>query len=206
MRATKNAGSRDSNPGLADTMKLVIAVVFVAVFALLNLTEPKPHQATLKVTETASAQAPAKPTAENPPVETPAPAEPVAAPVTEPEPVAATPSKADPVPYGVHDIGGYGDCAAEIAKYDWGQSTALAVMAAESQHRPGVINNTPSTGDYSIGCFQVNIAGANARTRPPQEQLIDAAINVRWAYNNYKANGSSFIGQWGVCRSKVQCY
>ena len=206
MRATQNARGSDSNNDLAATMKLVIAVVFVAVFALLNITEPKPHQASLNLSETASAQAPAKPTAETPPVETPAPAAPVAAPAPEPEPIAAAPSKADPVPYGVHDIGGKGNCAAEIAKYDWGQSVALAVMVAESQHRPGVINNTPSTGDYSIGCFQVNIAGANARTRPPQEQLIDAAVNVRWAYNNYKANGSSFIGQWGVCRSKVQCY
>lgn len=110
------------------------------------------------------------------------------------------------VPYGVHDIGGYGSCAAEIAKYDWGQATALAVARAESQHRPGVINNNPGTGDYSVGCFQVNIYGANARNRPSQAQLIDAAVNVRWAYNNYVANGHSFIGQWGVCRSKVSCY
>lgn len=206
MRATKNAGSRDSKPGLADTMKLVIAVVFVAVFALLNATEPKPHQANLTISETASAQAPAKTTAETPPVETPAPAAPVAAPAPEPEPVVAAPSKADLVPLGVHDIGGYGDCAAEIAKYDWGQSVALAVSEAESHFRPGVINNNPGTGDYSVGCFQVNIAGGNARTRPPQEQLIDAAVNVRWAYNNYKANGSSFKGQWGVCLRNVQCY
>lgn len=210
MRATKNAGSRDSKPGLADTMKLVIAVVFVAIFALLNITEPKPHQATLTVTETASALAPQtkqeQPKQDEPAVTTPAPETPAPAAVEPAPAVAAAPSKADPVPYGVHDIGGYGDCAAEIAKYDWGQSVAMAVMVAESQHRPGVINNTPSTGDYSIGCFQVNIAGANARTRPPQEQLIDAAVNVRWAYNNYVANGHSFIGQWGVCRSKVQCY
>lgn len=115
-------------------------------------------------------------------------------------------SKSARVPVGVHDIGGYGDCAAEIAKYNWGQSTALAVSRAESGLRPGVINNNPGTGDYSIGCFQVNIAGRNAINRPPQEQLIDAATNVRWAYNNYVSNGSSFIGQWGVCRSKVSCY
>lgn len=109
------------------------------------------------------------------------------------------------VPYGVHDIGGYGDCAAEIAKYNWGQSTALAVARAESGMRPGVINNNPGTGDYSIGCFQVNIYGANARNRPSQAELINAATNVRWAYNNYVGNGYSFIGQWGVCR-KISCY
>lgn len=109
------------------------------------------------------------------------------------------------VPVGVHDIGGYGDCVAEIAKYDWGQSTALAVARAESGLRPGVINNNPGTRDYSIGCFQVNIYGANARNRPSQAELINAATNVRWAYNNYVGNGHSFIGQWGVCR-KISCY
>ncbi len=207
MRAAKHASSRDSKQGLAEIMKLVIAVVFVAIFALLNITEPKPHQATLTVTETASAQAPKpEPKQETPPpVATPEPA-PVQPAAVEPAPVAAAPSKADIVPLGVHDIGGYGDCAAEIAKYDWGQSVALAVSEAESHFRPGVINNNPGTGDYSVGCFQVNIAGRNALSRPPQEQLIDAATNVRWAYNNYKANGSSFKGQWGVCNRNVACY
>lgn len=206
MRATKHAGSGDGKNGLADTMKLVIAVVFVAIFALLNITEPKPHQANLTVSETASALAP-EPKQETPKAEpTPAVETPAPAAVEPPAPVVAAPSKADLVPLGVHDIGGYGDCAAEIAKYDWGQSVALAVSQAESHFRPGVINNNPGTGDYSVGCFQVNIAGGNARTRPPQEQLIDAAVNVRWAYNNYKANGSSFKGQWGVCNRNVACY
>lgn len=109
------------------------------------------------------------------------------------------------VPVGVHDIGGVGDCAAEIAKYNWNQNVALAVARAESGLRPGVINNNPGTRDYSIGCFQVNIYGANARNRPSQEQLINAAVNVQWAYNNYLSNGGSFVGQWGVCR-KISCY
>jgi hypothetical protein len=111
----------------------------------------------------------------------------------------------DRVPIGVHDIGGSGNCATEIAKYDWGQATALAVSMAESDQRPGVVNNNPSTRDYSIGCFQVNIYGANAANRPPQSELIKADVNVRWAYNNYVANGRSFLGQWGVCR-KIACY
>lgn len=109
------------------------------------------------------------------------------------------------VPVGVHDLGGTGSCAEEIVKYKWPQSVAIAVASAESGMRPGVVNNNPSTGDYSIGCFQVNIYGGNAASRPSQEQLMNAKVNVEWAYNNYVANGHSFIGQWGVCRSKVQC-
>jgi hypothetical protein len=100
---------------------------------------------------------------------------------------------------------GSGDCASEIAKYDWDYNTAINVSTAESGMNPGAKNDNPSTGDYSIGCFQVNIYGANAASRPSEEQLKNAAINVKWAYNNYVANGHSFIGQWGVCR-KIACY
>lgn len=101
---------------------------------------------------------------------------------------------------------GSGDCAAEIAKYDWSQTVAMQVMLAESGGSPSTVNNNPATGDYSIGCFQVNIYGANARYRPSEAELKNAAINVEWAYNNYVRNGRSFIGQWGVCRSAVACY
>lgn len=123
------------------------------------------------------------------------------------ESVAVTPpAPTGRVPYGVHDLGGSGDCAAEVAKYDWNVTVATAVARAESGLRPGMVNNTPSTGDYSVGCFQVNLYGANARNRPSQDTLIIASENVKWAYNNYVANGHSFLGQWGVCRSKVSCY
>lgn len=101
---------------------------------------------------------------------------------------------------------GSGSCAAEIAKYDWDIGTATAVMIAESGGNPGNVNDNPATGDYSIGCFQINIFGANARSRPSEAALKNAATNVSFAYGIYKSNGSSFIGQWGVCRSKVSCY
>lgn len=102
--------------------------------------------------------------------------------------------------------GGSGDCAAEIAKYDWNQSVALAVARAESGLNPGNLNDNPSTGDYSVGCFQVNIYGANAASRPSEAQLKIASVNVAFAYRLYAGNGHSFIGQWGVCRAKVSCY
>lgn len=157
--------------------------------------------------DTAIAEKPStEPLSEAKKIEPEKPVEPVAPP---PPPVAPAPpvnTATNRVPVGVHDIGGTGSCAAEIAKYNWGQATALAVAKAESGLRPGVINNNPSTKDYSVGCFQINIYGANARTRPPQEQLINAAVNVAYAHKLYTGNGSSFLGQWGVCRRNVNCY
>jgi hypothetical protein len=99
-----------------------------------------------------------------------------------------------------------GSCEAEISKYDWSQTVALEVSTAESGLDPGQVNYNPSTYDYSVGCFQVNIWGANALTRPSEAELKVASINVAWAYKIYAANGHSFIGQWGVCRHKVACY
>lgn len=97
-------------------------------------------------------------------------------------------------------------CQSEIAKYDWSQPVALAVSTAESGLDPGAINNNPATGDYSVGCFQVNIYGALATTRPSEQELKDPVVNVAWAYKIYSGNGKSFIGQWGVCRRGVACY
>ena len=97
-------------------------------------------------------------------------------------------------------------CEREIAKYNWNHNTALAVARAESGLSPIALNNDPSTGDYSVGCLQINIYGGNARTRPSEQELYDPVINVAFAYRLYVGNGSSFIGQWGVCRGKVQCY
>jgi len=101
--------------------------------------------------------------------------------------------------------GGSGSCEAEIAKYGWNQSTALAVARAESGLRPGALNNNPATRDYSVGCFQINLYGANARNRPSEAALKNAATNVAFAYQIYVANGHSFKGQWGVCRH-ITCY
>lgn len=97
-------------------------------------------------------------------------------------------------------------CESEIAKYDWDQSTALAVMYAESTGDPSALNDNPLTFDYSVGCFQINLYGRNALNRPSEQELYDPSINVAYAYRLYTSNGNSFIGQWGVCRSKVACY
>ena len=101
---------------------------------------------------------------------------------------------------------GSGSCVAEIQKYNWNKTVAYNVMYAESTNRTWIVNDNPRTKDYSVGCFQINIYGANARGRPSESQLKNAATNVAVAYKIYVDNGQSFVGQWGVCRSKVQCY
>jgi len=97
-------------------------------------------------------------------------------------------------------------CLSEIKKYAWRQDVAVKVARAESGLRTNAVNDNPRTRDYSIGCFQINIYGANARTRPSEKALKNPVTNVAWAWKIYKANGNSFIGQWGVCRYKVRCY
>jgi len=98
-----------------------------------------------------------------------------------------------------------GSCEAEITKYSWNHTTALNVARAESGLRTNALNDNPATGDYSVGCFQINLYGSNARNRPSEAALKDASVNVAFAHKIYLGNGSSFLGQWGVCR-KIACY
>lgn len=129
-----------------------------------------------------------------------APEAPAPTPQPEPQPVPEVETPVEPTPVAS------GSCADEIAKYNWSHNVALAVARAESGLDTSAVNNNPATGDYSVGCFQVNIYGRNALSRPSEPQLKDAATNVAWAHKIYTGNGNSFIGQWGVCRSKVSCY
>lgn len=93
-----------------------------------------------------------------------------------------------------------------ISQYDWDVEVAMKIMKAESTCGSERVNNNPNTGDYSVGLFQINLYGANARTRPSEIELKDPATNIAWANKLYQGNGKSFIGQWGVCRTKVSCY
>lgn len=92
------------------------------------------------------------------------------------------------------------NCMSEIAKYDWQQDIAIAVMKAESGGNANAKNNNPATGDYSIGCFQINIYGANARSRPSELELYDPKVNVAFAYRLYSSSG--WQNQWGAYRNK----
>lgn len=96
---------------------------------------------------------------------------------------------------------GSGDCASELTKYDWDQATAYRVMMKESSNNPGNLNNNPGTGDYSVGCFQINLYGANASSRPSEAWLKVAANNVAYAYQLWSGS-RSFMGHWpNTCRA-----
>ena len=90
-----------------------------------------------------------------------------------------------------------------IRSYDWNDELAISIMLAESECNAEAVNDNPKTLDYSVGLFQVNLYGANAKHRPSEEQLKDPEVNVEFAYNLWKEYG--FKSQWGVCRSKVKC-
>lgn len=97
-----------------------------------------------------------------------------------------------------------GDCASELGKYNWPQSDAYQIMMAESTNDPREKNDDPETGDYSIGCFQVNLKGDLKKGRPSEKALYDPAINVQWAYNHYVAEGRTFCKTSGWHNSCVK--
>lgn len=96
-----------------------------------------------------------------------------------------------------------GDCNSELGKYDWPQDQAYKVMMKESGNDPRIINNNPNTGDYSVGCFQINLIGGMRATRPSEESLKVAENNVRYAYQMYSAQGRTFCkvsGWFNTCK------
>jgi len=135
---------------------------------------------------------------------------PIATPEPTPEPTALPTPQPTPEPTAIPTPPPVsGNCSAYaglVSQYPWNVSVALAVMYAESRCNPSTVNNNPSTGDYSIGLFQINLYGRNAYNRPSEAELKDPEVNIAWAYKIFAANGSSFIGQWGVCRTAVACY
>lgn len=114
-------------------------------------------------------------------------------------------------------------CASEIEKYgEWNQSIAHAVMMAESSNRADNHNDNVSTGDNSIGCFQINLLGYDnllAKYRDAVTEgymgemtvdqltawLKDARNNVAVAHRMYVKSGWQ-PWQHTTCRYKVQCY
>lgn len=105
-------------------------------------------------------------------------------------------------------IVGSGSCEASIRRiFPASQhSTAIRVMLQESSGKVDNHNYNPATKDNSYGCFQINIWGANARTRPPASELVKADVNVSYAYNLWKSTGWCSSGGWlntsiklGIC-------
>jgi hypothetical protein len=96
-------------------------------------------------------------------------------------------------------------CASELKKYSWNHTVAYNVMMAESGGNHLAVNDNPRTGDYSVGCFQINLYGNLRNTRPSESWLKVPANNVAYAYELYRASGWN---PWGftTCRYKVSCY
>jgi hypothetical protein len=111
-------------------------------------------------------------------------------------------------------------CASEVAKYDWPQTIAHDVMMAESRNNPDNHNDDASTGDYSIGCFQINLLGEQnlaAKYRDSKlfgytgemtvaglEQWLKVAKhNVAVAH--YMWQGQGWIPWELTCKYKVRC-
>lgn len=198
----------------ADTMRTIIATVVAVITALLlsNFTTTTPntvtHNLEQAITEHVSAAPAEAVETEKPAADKPAP-EKIA---EQPKPAAVAPQAAPA-----------STCAAEITKYsNWNQTVAHNVMLAESSGDAGTHNDDPSTGDYSIGCFQINLLGeANLYSKHRvSAQLgyggaVDRAQLTAWlkdpANNVAVANKLyTLAGQWSdwkyTCQTKVQCY
>lgn len=111
-------------------------------------------------------------------------------------------------------------CDSEINRYGWRMETARAVMLKESGNNHNIENTDRSTGDYSIGCFQINLLGDNnmlAKYRDAKqlgyvgaydrdslkEWLKNPANNVAIAHKMYTNQGGTFCkssGWLNTCR------
>lgn len=86
--------------------------------------------------------------------------------------------------------------------------TALAVARTESGGRPGALNPTAATGDYSMGLFQINMIGDLGKQRNAEylkkykdigykgpQSLYDPAINAAIAFDISKG-GTVWSNAW----------
>jgi murein DD-endopeptidase MepM/ murein hydrolase activator NlpD len=99
-----------------------------------------------------------------------------------------------------------------------GQSleNAMKVVRAESGGRPGALNPDSSTGDYSLGLFQINMIGDLGKRRNANylrdygkygykgiESLYDPAINARIAYD-ISVQGTKWSDAWVNTSNKLK--
>ena len=197
----------------ATTMRTVISTIVAVATALLlsNFTQTS-SIAVQEVSKTVASRAAvdAASTSNTEPAEAPAPAPDAAVPASTQAP--AAPAEAAPV----------ATCAGEIGKYsNWNQNVAQAVMMAESGGNQNTVNYNISTGDHSIGCFQINLLDNNLYSKHRLAvQLgytgaVDVAALTDWLKNpvNNVAIANTIYtlaGQWSdwrtTCATKVSCY
>ena len=78
----------------------------------------------------------------------------------------------------------------------WNTEKVVDIAFCESSFRPQVVNDNPTTGDYSIGLMQINIMGSLAKNRPSEEELKDPKKNIEFAYTLWQQQGYS---AWKNC-------
>lgn len=96
-----------------------------------------------------------------------------------------------------------------------GLENAMKIVRAESGGRPGALNPDASTGDYSLGLFQINMIGDLGRRRNEKyleqygkygytgpESLYDPDINARIAFDISKS-GTKWTDAWVNSSRKV---
>jgi soluble lytic murein transglycosylase-like protein len=76
---------------------------------------------------------------------------------------------------------------------------ALHVAKCESSLNPRAINDNPTTTDMSIGIYQINLYGDNAKSRPSKEWLLVPENNISYAIELYKSGGWN---HWKFCYNK----
>ena len=87
--------------------------------------------------------------------------------------------------------------------------TMIAISQAESGLNPRALNPDASTGDYSLGLFQINMLGKMGEERRRQfglkanEELYDPRTNVRAAKAILDSQG---LGAWSVTRGENPAY
>ena len=166
-----------------------MAVLLVA-FALHN-EPPQQSQASVKPAQEIKQMPITKPTVE---VKKPEPKKQVKPQAPAPKPV----RKVKPISYPV----GCANYAHIIAKYNWNQRIASAVMKAESGCNPNAIgDNRVIGGIYAPSCGLMQIR--TLKSRPSCSQLQNPETNIAWAYKLYASSGWS---PWSVCRTTVSCY
>lgn len=111
-------------------------------------------------------------------------------------------------------------CSDVLGKYSWDQSVAYNVMMVESDNKPRNLNDNPNTGDYSVGCFQINLLNENQTakyniatklgyTGPNERQsltewLWEPENNVAVAHHMWQGQSWS-PWSYTTCK-KVSCY
>ena len=196
----------------AATMRTIIATALAVITASVLITTCKPAQVTVHQFDQIALSVPVSaqqsstetvPTTDNKQADAPAP--------IEQAPKAVETAQPAPAP----------TCASELSKYSsWDQNVAYKVMMQESSNNAATLNDNPMTGDYSVGCFQINLIGANLNDRYRVAVTLGYTDGlgleqmVAWLHNpvnnvamaNALYNRAGNWGDWKLTCAKVGCY